>query len=453
MNVEPSHPVTSLRRRLGTALLWVFFGRAATALLTLLMTALAARLFTLAEFGHFVLLLTISMLFSTVLVVGMNQTLVRELAASAAGPFNEAGRALICRARHVFFIASSVFALALWSFSNVGVAERLFGPSSELWCFALFGLTGGKAYELLIGEAFRGAGRSKVASLLGGNVTSVLAVLTLAVFLGMSGPPGQHRGALLFLGLSGIAAAIVSEFCYRNSPFMPAPRANRSFGYSRIFRLSWPVAVSSAFAMALAQADIWTVARLGSAENTAIYGAPARLVSFVSAPHALASFVVLPFIAELYAADRKEALQKILSISATVAGLPAILVLATFCLVPVTILEIGFGPGFREGALVLVILSAGQLINAWVGSCGLALMMTGHQKFHMTITVCIGFLQVAVLLLFFRQLQLTGIAMVASASVALTNIAMWMAARKTLGLWTNASVTRTIKTLRAGSGI
>jgi len=63
-----------------------------------------------------------------------------------------------------------------------------------------------------------------------------------------------------------------------------------------------------------------------------------------------------------------------------VAGIPGILIGTVLFLFPEAILSIVFGEFYAQGAFILKILVAGQLICVLTGPCEIVLTMAGHQN-------------------------------------------------------------------------
>jgi O-antigen/teichoic acid export membrane protein len=115
------------------------------------------------------------------------------------------------------------------------------------------------------------------------------------------------------------------------------------------------------------QTDFWIVGAFRPQEEVAIYGAAVKLVLMVALPLQIVSAVVPPLITELYVQGRRRELERALRATATLAGIPACLVLAVFMTLGGPILGTVYGGYYREGWLVLAVLSAGQLVNVGLG--------------------------------------------------------------------------------------
>lgn len=94
--------------------------------------------------------------------------------------------------------------------------------------------------------------------------------------------------------------------------------------------------------------------------------------------------IVAPKFAELYWNNKIEDLKKTIKIASKLNFWTSTPLLVLFMLFPKFFMTI-FGEEFKEGHLALVILSFGQFINAFSGSVGYFLTMTGKQKFFSSI--------------------------------------------------------------------
>jgi O-antigen/teichoic acid export membrane protein len=126
--------------------------------------------------------------------------------------------------------------------------------------------------------------------------------------------------------------------------------------------------------------------------------------------------------------------------AATLAGIPAMLALSGFVLFSGPVLELVYGDYYRAGAVVLVLLSVGKVVNVWAGSCGIVLTMTGHQSTLLVITLLSGLLTVAGAAWAVRDYGAEGVAVVTSAALALQNLLMLIYARRKAGIWTHATL-------------
>lgn len=101
------------------------------------------------------------------------------------------------------------------------------------------------------------------------------------------------------------------------------------------------------------------------------------------------------------------------------------------------IMGLAFGHFYRGAALALAILSLGQIVNVWTGSCQQVLMMAGQQDTMMAITLVTGILMVAATILGVQRFGVPGISLAVAAGVALQNVLMMLAVKMRTGIWTH----------------
>jgi len=152
----------------------------------------------------------------------------------------------------------------------------------------------------------------------------------------------------------------------------------------------------------------------------------------------LMNMSVQPVVAELHTVGDKQRLQNALRGTATLAGIPAFVILCVFIFFGAPVLELVYGEHYRDAATILAILSVGQMVNAWSGSCGLVLAFTGHQKQLMYITILTSILSVLLAIGGALYLGLFGIAAGVAAGRIIQNLSSWLLVRKFTGYWTHA---------------
>jgi O-antigen/teichoic acid export membrane protein len=203
--------------------------------------------------------------------------------------------------------------------------------------------------------------------------------------------------------------------------------------------VSWPFLVNSGATFLVATGvDIWILGVFRPNSDVALYGAAARLVWFVATPLIVVSQVVPPIIAELHARGERAQLERALRAVATIAGLPAALVLTAFVVAGPWIMGTVYGGFFRQGATVLAILSCARLAAVVTGSSGATLMMTGHQRTMMAITLATGACSLVAEILLAPRYGITGVAAATCAAQTVQNALQLGFARARAGIWTHA---------------
>jgi O-antigen/teichoic acid export membrane protein len=413
-------------------------GKAVTGASSLLVNAMIARLLAVESVGVYNLAFSIAMFSSMLAQMGMNRAVIRLVAESVGSGRPGRARAAI-RIVFAFGLGGSVAVGALLAF-GIGpwLANAVF--ESEALAAIMTGVgvwTAFLALQTLVSETFRGFQNLKLAAVYGGVVSGVLCAVVF--LLGWLLWTATTLEVVVWVTIAALAVSLVlAAFALRRrvrALGSPEPMALRE-----VTEIAWPLLVTNLVAHALMQADVWLLGAFGTETELGIYGMTVRLVRLVAIPLMIINLLVPPFVAELYFAGDRGRLQRVLRGTATLAGLPAAVVLLGFILFGGPILGLVFGEEYRQGALVLTVLSLGRLVQVWSGSCQTALSMTGHQKALMRITAVNGLLTLAAMYFAVRSFGMPGVAVAASAGVVVQSLSAWIAARKLTGLWTHAGI-------------
>lgn len=435
----------SLTERLLSGGAWAFCGKVVTSVIGLAVNALLTRLLTPEEIGVYFLTFSLVSMAAVLGRMGLSQTVVRLVAESLGTGKPGRARAAV---RTVFrFGASGAFVVAGILTLGVGqwLARHVFDSPSMA---GVIGLAAAwvvvVTFQDLLAETFRGFYDIRLATVFGGLVSKSLSIVLFILLWIVQGHADLGQ-VLTFIIAAGAASALVAGFLLRQK--VHVLEGDEQLQDREVLAIAWPLLVHNLTYFALAKADIWILGAFRPQEEVAIYGAAARLVALVVIPLLIVNAVVPPLIAEMYAQGKKKELERALRVTATLAGIPAFVVLVGFTLLGGPILGLVFGEYYREGATVLALLSVGQLVNVWAGSCGLTLMMTGHQTAMMRITVFCGITMVALGLVLVGPYGAMGVAVAASAGLILQNIAMWLGVKFTTGMWTHVGVPKPAKSI------
>lgn len=439
-----------VKRRLLSGGAWALGGRIATAFLALATNALLARLLSPAELGAYFLAYSVVLLGTQFGALGLNRSVVRFVAEGVGTGRSGRARRAVWLTLGFGSLGAVGVGLILLVFGDV-LGERVFHSPALA---AVSGLMAGWAivliFQLLLSEIFRGFHDVRLATVFGGSLMGLGLVMGGLMFSGVLLMQVIQGGAtlatvmLLAIG-SGVASILLASWALkRKMSSLPAGHSgNAALPVGELLQVSWPLLVTEVLAFVSLQADLWIVGAFLPQEEVALYGAALRLVVLVGMAFMIVNAVLPSTIAEMYAQGRLNSLERTLRITATLAGIPAFLVLLGFILGGGPIMGFVFGEHYREAALILTLLSLGALTNVWTGCCGQAMMLTGFQRARMNITILTTFLTVAAMLLVVRGYGTTGVAATAAAGLAFQNVVMLLYAKKRIGIWTHL-------TLRAG---
>ena len=449
--------MSSLKARLLSGSIWALAGRVLLAIVGLALNALLGRLLAPQDLGVFFLAFSVVSFFAVLSSLGLTTTVVRFVAQNMGLDRPERARDVVVKSLLLATSAATFAAIAYAVFGSA-LISRLFeapalaaiGGLTAVWILTL-------TLQSLLAETFRGfhdirlaAVFSRSAAGFGSLMAGVLLTVSLATLWMLGERVELHELMLLTVCSGGISVAVAGWLLVNRVKKLPVtPKREKTTGFRPILAATWPILVADVTLLALTQADIWVVGAFRGQEEVAIYGAAARLVALVVMPLLIVQAVVPPVIAEKYAQGKKQELQKVLRTTATLAGIPAFLVLLCFLLFGGEILGVVFGSYYTQGAVILAALSLGQLASVWTGPCGVALVMTGHQTLMMIITVFSGSATIVGALLSVGEFGATGVAVATGAGLALHNIAMSLGVKFSTGMRTDVDIRSFVDVLKA----
>lgn len=442
-----SFKLPSLKHRLLSGGAWALCSKTMTALVFLAIDSLLARLLTPDDLGVYYLAFSIVVVSASVAELGLGRAVVRLLGEGFG----------LYQSWRVWHIIRMVLLLGLAGALSTAIIYFLFGGALAKYAFnvpGLAGITGLVAgwmititLKRILTEIFRGLHDIRLASIFGisseGLISGLFLLLGLGILLWMKDV--TLNTVILLIVISGLCSIFLAGWAlYRKMKHLPRPRIEGNEPMNRlasgeVMRLALPMLFISMASLALTtQADVWILGMFRPQEDLAIYGAAARLTMLIGIPLMIVNSVVPPIIAELNAQGEKNNLEQVLRTTATLAGLPSLLMLIVLIPCAGSILSLIYGEYYRGGAMVLALLSFGQVVSVWAGSCGLTLMMTGHQSTMMWISILLSCISIGVGTLAAWHFGIVGMAMVSAGRLIFQNLLMLVFARKRVGVWTHA---------------
>ncbi len=438
----------NIKKRLLSGGTWAFSGKILIAFSGLAVNALLARLLPLDEMGAYFLTLSMVSILATAAQFGLSKTIVRLVAESMGTDRPARARMAVRLTIRLVGLSALVIACVLAFGGGAWVAERLFHSTlmsqvvglAAVWIILI-------AFQQLIAEVYRGFHDIRLATIFGGLVTGLLAMV---IFLGLwllQGHSNLNQVILITLVAGFSSVALSSLILWKKLRVLPLP-AGDEVGISDIISISWPLWITNLSSFALLQADLWIMGLFRSPEEVAVYGAVARIVLLVTMPLLIVNAVVPPLIAEMHSQGKTKELEKALRTVVTFAGLPSLVILGIFVFFGNFVLGLFFGESYRVGDIMLVILSVGQLASVWTGSCGQALMLTGHQMTLMMITIVSGLSTIIGAWLLINAYGGVGVASAAAAGIIIQNLLMVLYAKKKVGVWTHVDINILVRSVK-----
>ena len=189
----------------------------------------------------------------------------------------------------------------------------------------------------------------------------------------------------------------------------------------------------------LTQIDLYVVSATLGGLAVARYGAASRVAVLLALPLAAVNLALPAVVAELHARHDLARLEAVLRSTAAAATVIAAAVTAAVALFGSDVMRLVFGAGYGHAGTVLLILCIGQLGNVACGSCGLTLVMTGHQRTAAKVAVVAIVLALPLVIVGVHVDGIEGAALAAAAVNIAYNLALVRAVRSKVGVRTEAS--------------
>jgi O-antigen/teichoic acid export membrane protein len=272
--------------------------------------------------------------------------------------------------------------------------------------------------ELIWLRGLQGIFKIKIQVLLEKILYPLIRLLFIIAFYGI----GLRLEGVLFAHLIAhlVVAVNAFYFLHKSFPFMEKIET-KSLEVKRWTLFGLPLFSNELLNQTWRNMDIILLGWFLMAEDVGIYTAAVRLAVLIPLPLFAVNTVFAPMISKIYGQkemDRLSPLYK--SITKWIFSLSFPLFL-TFALFKIPLMKI-LGVEFTKGATALVIIAAGQLINASVGSVGYLLTMTGRPYMNFINTIILVIFNFTFNYLLIPRYGLVGAAIAHSLSLGLINL-------------------------------
>lgn len=414
-------------RRAGIAFGLKFVGAG----LAFVFNVVIGRLVGASGAGIYFLALSIATISSIFGRLGLDNALLRFTAIhSARGEWGRVAGVYALGLRIAFVVSGCVslagFLAAPWIasilFGEPELADPLRWMSLSILPFSLLNLQA---------ECLKGIRRLRDAMLTQSIGIPLIALLFLASTIRTA---SVSAVALAYL-LATVAVAGYAAIAFRRA-LAPHKVADGQFPLQELARSSRPLFITAVMSKAmLPWAPLFLLGIWASTDQVGIYGAATRVALLVSFALATVNSALVPKLAEIYS----EGDMPRLGLTARRSAL-----FVTILASPIFVVIIAgnqwvmgmFGPDFRQGGLVLVILAIGQLVNALTGSVNHILIVTGNESVVRNVMTLAVVIMVLLCLALAAPLGAIGVAIATATATAGLNLAAAYVVWKKLGVRT-----------------
>ena len=295
------------------------------------------------------------------------------------------------------------------------------------------------AFQFLLGEVFRAFKEMHLTVLVGGAFTALLS-LSLLFALWIFSNQYKLEVVLSVVILAGVINFIIGLVLLNIRMKRIVTDTAATEKSQKILSGSWPFWVNAVTHYTLGFSGLWILGKYAGGLDVAYYGAAIRLTILVATSLVVVNSVIAPLIAGMSVNDENDRLERMLRGAGTLASIPSIMIIFIFSIFAEEIMVLVFGVAYESGADILRILLFGHLAGALTGSHGYLLMMTGHQKTIMYISVVSAMLAVIVGIQVGEAYGVIGVAWVTSVMITAQQITAVILARQKTGIWCHFSI-------------
>lgn len=452
------HTKKSLKQRLLSGGVWSFISKVSASFLTVALAGIVARLLSPDDVGAFFLSYSIILLLSFFARLGMDQFCVRHIGKELAEKKYIAARDFINTIFLLVVVLSIIVSVLLYFSFDLLLSKSLFrddiGFDINLYLAIWLPLT---AIQFLFAEIFRSYHNIKFASIFsggtifGGFLTSVL--FGLVISIGYATDQSFYLEEVLQLLFSIMVFLLLIEYKIMKSMInqyctLEGQQDGQCISVKEILYESFPFFISALSLMLLVHVDTIILGLYQSEADVAIYNAATRIAKLMIMIYLIVVEVTAPVVVELHLKGDMKNLENMFRITATIAALPSVLVLLFFIFFSGDVLSIVYGDYYAQGALLLIIMSMGQLGAVWAGSGGYALNMMGHAKESMYISIIISLIAIAAFIIVAPMYGAVAVVAVTSMAYATKSIVSMLYVHKLTGMWTYAKLFFSVSDLK-----
>lgn len=394
----------------------VFLTRGAALLLGITSTILLSRLLGTAGLGEFRLGSVVVQLVTAFCVLGLDKALLRYVPILEAR--GENGRGLLIRGSSVVFAISLVLSAVLFLAAPVLATSYFHSPemtgvirlfSLQVPVLALFRFLSGA-----VTAAKRFDFASKITNILSPAVFVFLIALVALLSPSLKGTIAARIVAQL------VAGGFLAVFLVQHYPKLRQTKASTQGIFKSYLLLSVPLFLIGFGYQLLNQMDTIMLGHFVSAREVGIYSVAFKVSAFVL----IGLEILLPIVAPLFSQFREtgadQSMEMLFGTATKWLCYSALVIFVCIVIFRLELLHV-FGKGFTAGSTVLLILAAGQLVNAATGPTGVLLTMTGKQKWELANTVSMVVINFLLNLWLIPKMGMTGAAIATALSIATIN--------------------------------
>ena len=368
--------------------------------------------------GIFALSLTLVQIFSVIGRLGLDSALLRFVSEYYAQNRKDMVKEVYIKAINVVIPISLALAIFLFIFSKYISGYVFNGEHLSVYfkiaSFAIMPLV----LITVNSECLRGLKKIKEYSFLQTGSVFLFAAFILAVSMNFT---TEKYMPLVAYIISLFFVAILSFVMWLNdSEFMFVPSGG-SIKMGTILDVALPMLFTTSLVMVLQWADTIMLGMFKSEAEIGVYNVAVKVSMLTGIVLFSINSIAAPKFAEFYGRQDIKGIGRLSQQSTRLIFWCSLPILTTFFLFPSLVLGL-FGEEFKGGIYALMLLAAGQFINAISGSVGYILQMTGKQRVHQNIMLIATAINIALNALLIPTYGINGAAFASMISITFWNL-------------------------------
>jgi len=396
----------------------VFIGRIIATIFGFFFSLAAARLMGADVYGKLMYVTVIITMLSLITKLGLTQGLVQFVSKLTDKAKKEERNSIISFSFLIVFIFSIFLSIILFIFSEF-IAVNIFNNaeltlllkimSPILILLSLIELTPGIFRGLKIVK-YQVMGRDLIQSFI-----RLLAVLILG-YMGY-----KINGLVAAYYLSMAVSLIYLTYKVYTLNLFGKIKSKFSYSYKEILIFSAPLLVSSILHYSISKVDIFMIGYFLNTSSVGIYTIALKIGTLSNFLLFSINSMFAPNITTLYYNNQIIKLKKLYQVITKWIFAINLSVFFLFLIVSKDVMNV-FGAEFTVGWLALILITAGQVVNAGVGSAGLINIMTGYPKSELYVSIIVFIINVTLNYFLIPIYGIEGAAFASLISIGIMNL-------------------------------
>lgn len=396
-------------------------------------TLIVTRKLGASAWGIFALCFTILQIASVFGRIGLDTALLRFIPQYNAQGKGKTIKDVYKKAVIMSFSFSLILSFFLY-FSAFFIAQKVFNKAYLSYYIKLVSI-GVPIFVLLTinSESFRALKKIKEYVFFNNILQFLIALLIFILFIIFWEPSSTK--IVFWCYLTGLFLSFLISVFFIEKELKNIRGNGKLLSIKYILSVSFSMLMSSSLSMVMSWADTIMLGIWRSEKEVGIYNVAIKLSMITSFSLAAINSIAAPKFAEFWGKKDLEGLKKIAQQSTKLIFWTTAPILLVYLLFPQFFMGL-FGEEFKKGAIVLVILTIGQFVNAICGSVGYILQMTGREIIVRNVIFITALLNIFLNFLFIPKYGMIGASLASSFCLILWNVIFLIYIKIRYNFWT-----------------